>query len=100
MCACAKHVLRIVFPDFYSRHEIRNPLSAVLQCADNIMTSQQRFDASSDRVVLTKTMREMAESAETILHCGAHMKSIVDGEFLDFTSHLSSFAAFECFVRY
>lgn len=61
---------------------MRNPLSAILQCADTIMSLQQASDdnAIASPEVLSQRMRDTADSAETILQCGKHMKTIVDGE--------------------
>ncbi|KAF4631913.1 hypothetical protein G7Y89_g6216 [Cudoniella acicularis] len=60
-------------------HEMRNPLSAILQCADSISTSlkealkEQTFDANT-----TSVFQGSIENAETILLCAQHQKSIVD----------------------
>lgn len=63
---------------------MRNPLSAILQCAENIMSLQEGEDSSTaNSEVLGERMRDAVDSAETILQCGKHMKTIVDGKFSD-----------------
>ncbi|KAJ4425107.1 hypothetical protein N0V82_000162 [Gnomoniopsis sp. IMI 355080] len=58
-------------------HEMRNPLSAILQCADNISTTL--VDCLSKGVSPSEDMMESSlESAQTILLCVQHQKSIVD----------------------
>jgi len=51
-------------------HEMRNPLSAILQCADDISTA---LGAKTDTTSL-----EVVEAAQTITLCVQHQKSIVD----------------------
>ncbi|ATY62435.1 ethylene receptor [Cordyceps militaris] len=56
-------------------HEIRNPLSAILQCADDISSSL----ADADSTYPTKeTLAACHEAAATISLCVHHQKSIVD----------------------
>ncbi|KAJ9616637.1 hypothetical protein H2200_000356 [Cladophialophora chaetospira] len=60
-------------------HEMRNPLSAILQCADSITGSLSEMrDANS----LTKPQLDILEltidSAQTITLCAQHQKRIVD----------------------
>lgn len=75
-------------------HEMRNPLSAILQCADEIATTMTRFrdqlalkpEASSDTKQLTPGIKEniddniagTLEAAQTIGLCAQHQKRIVD----------------------
>jgi signal transduction histidine kinase len=62
-------------------HEMRNPLSAIVQCADSIISSHKVLkefdcgDANYQKILLTTL-----ESAETIVQCSKHMKTIVDGK--------------------
>ncbi|TVY90923.1 Hybrid signal transduction histidine kinase K [Lachnellula willkommii] len=61
-------------------HEMRNPLSAILQCADGISTSLNESlaeKASLDPELINK-IEGAIESAETIQLCAQHQKSIVD----------------------
>ncbi|KAI9742385.1 MAG: hypothetical protein M1818_003918 [Claussenomyces sp. TS43310] len=66
------------FVDIIS-HEIRNPLSAILQCADMISTSQTRFvkgGVSPDGFV--EALANNVEDANTIMMCARHQKRMVD----------------------
>ena len=56
-------------------HEIRNPLSAILICAEDIQNSLQnhRFDVQDAQLVA-----DCVEAANTITLCVQHMKTIVD----------------------
>jgi signal transduction histidine kinase/CheY-like chemotaxis protein len=55
-------------------HEVRNPLSAILHCAEDIMDVVQ--DGAQDDG--KKQMAKIAEAAETINLCVAHQKKIID----------------------
>ncbi|KAG9193014.1 hypothetical protein G6011_03049 [Alternaria panax] len=57
-------------------HEMRNPLSAILICADDIRDTltQYKFSCSSDQ----KMAEDCIEAAENITLCVQHQKSIVD----------------------
>ncbi|KAF3233141.1 hypothetical protein TWF192_002509 [Orbilia oligospora] len=56
-------------------HELRNPLSAILQSADEIqMTLDALIDIDADPAALAA----IQEAAETILACGEHQKKIID----------------------
>jgi PAS domain S-box-containing protein len=60
-------------------HEMRNPLSAILQSADSITSSLTEMQEEDG---LTKTQKELLEltmdSAQTITLCAQHQKRIVD----------------------
>ncbi len=60
-------------------HEMRNPLSAILQCADSITGSLSEMQATNG---LTKPQLDILEltidSAQTITLCAQHQKRIVD----------------------
>ncbi|KAF7562145.1 hypothetical protein G7046_g1987 [Stylonectria norvegica] len=58
-------------------HEMRNPLSAILQCADDISSS---LDAcvTSNVSPTHETIESCVESAHTIALCVQHQKSVVD----------------------
>lgn len=62
-------------------HEMRNPLSAIIQCADSVITSQNnprnptKYDDFHQKV-----SSATIEAAETILQCSKHMKNVVDGK--------------------
>lgn len=55
-------------------HEVRNPLSAILHCAEDIMDVVQ--DEAPDDA--KEQMARIAEAAETINLCVAHQKKIID----------------------
>lgn len=61
-------------------HEMRNPLSAIVQCADSIISSHGILKkmACYDETY-QKTLLATVDSAETIVQCSKHMKTIVDG---------------------
>ncbi|KAL5338215.1 hypothetical protein BJX70DRAFT_388757 [Aspergillus crustosus] len=55
-------------------HEVRNPLSAILHCAEDIMDVVQE----PGQEVARDQMARIAEAAETINLCVAHQKRIID----------------------
>jgi CheY-like chemotaxis protein len=61
---------------------MRNPLSAILQCADEISTSLSEFRASDDIVRAGDKISDLLDSgidaAQTISLCAQHQKRIVD----------------------
>ncbi|KAF2128014.1 hypothetical protein P153DRAFT_319207 [Dothidotthia symphoricarpi CBS 119687] len=60
-------------------HEMRNPLSAIVQCADSIITSHQAFEKSTrNQSVYRSILDTTIDAAETIVQCSKHMKTIVD----------------------
>ncbi|CZS88736.1 related to sensory transduction histidine kinase [Rhynchosporium graminicola] len=60
-------------------HEMRNPLSAILQCADGISSSlSDIIDDSNFDAKITASIKESIANAETIQLCAQHQKSIVD----------------------
>ena len=61
-------------------HEMRNPLSAILQCADEITTSltdYQTHNPSADQLI-SGLMDNSIDAAQTISLCAQHQKRIVD----------------------
>ncbi|EPS45434.1 hypothetical protein H072_602 [Dactylellina haptotyla CBS 200.50] len=59
----------------FTSHELRNPLSAILQSADEIqMTLDALVDIDADPAALAA----IQEAADTILACGEHQKKIID----------------------
>lgn len=56
------------------RHEVQNPLSAILRCAEDIMKVVQD-DAPGDS---KEQLARFAEAAETINLCVAHQQKIID----------------------
>jgi signal transduction histidine kinase/CheY-like chemotaxis protein len=61
-------------------HELRNPLSAILQCADDIQSTIKHSDLPESGLAQwpVEDIRSCLEAAQTISLCVAHQKSIVD----------------------
>ncbi|KAF2729271.1 hypothetical protein EJ04DRAFT_537938 [Polyplosphaeria fusca] len=62
-------------------HEMRNPLSAIMQCADGIISSFEEIqdDAqTSFPIAYSNFLDQVVDSARTISQCTMHMKRIVD----------------------
>lgn len=62
-------------------HEMRNPLSAILQSADSIVSSLQVTDSTSsnqDRTLAAHLVDDLVDAAHTIILCAQHQKRIVD----------------------
>jgi signal transduction histidine kinase len=57
-------------------HELRNPLSAILQSADSIMTGLDDKEARKSED--TEMLDGVLEAAQTIILCAQHQKCIVD----------------------
>ena len=59
-------------------HEMRNPLSAILQCADEISSSLQEFRNSDTESFDYDLISNNIDAAQTIALCAQHQKRIVD----------------------
>ncbi|PFH56161.1 hypothetical protein XA68_16967 [Ophiocordyceps unilateralis] len=59
-------------------HEMRNPLSAVLQCADQISNNIVSFSLHKDEGQLETFLEGCLDAANTINLCASHQKRIVD----------------------
>lgn len=59
-------------------HEMRNPLSAVLQCADQIANNITAFTTHEDRGQVETLLEGCLDAANTINLCASHQKRIVD----------------------
>ncbi|KAH7383344.1 hypothetical protein BKA66DRAFT_492648 [Pyrenochaeta sp. MPI-SDFR-AT-0127] len=60
-------------------HEIRNPLCAIVQCADSIISSHKDFEKTKGfQLAHRAVLRNTVDAAETIVQCSKHMKTIVD----------------------
>jgi len=61
-------------------HEMRNPLSAILHCADDISSALGEFRSSAEKSASLPPdlVDNCVEAAETIALCAQHQKSIVD----------------------
>lgn len=62
-------------------HEMRNPLSAILQCSDEITASLTEYrsteEGSNITVKLTELLEGSVDAAQTIALCAQHQKRIV-----------------------
>ncbi|KAF4445590.1 hypothetical protein F53441_10654 [Fusarium austroafricanum] len=58
-------------------HEMRNPLSAILQCADDI-TSAMQLCRTDDVEACKEVIESCLDASQTIALCVQHQKSIVD----------------------
>ncbi|KAF2634409.1 hypothetical protein P280DRAFT_463610 [Massarina eburnea CBS 473.64] len=62
-------------------HEMRNPLSAIMQCADGIVTSYPSVDNEftiPSPTTYASLLEQTLDAAQTIAQCAQHMKRIVD----------------------
>ncbi|KAJ1327825.1 two-component system, sensor histidine kinase and response regulator [Microdochium nivale] len=63
-------------------HEMRNPLSAILQCADEISGTLTKYKGTEEAKQLSDVLRSVVdgalEAANTITLCASHQKRIVD----------------------
>jgi signal transduction histidine kinase/CheY-like chemotaxis protein len=61
-------------------HEMRNPLSAIIQCADGISSSLSEYqaEATSQTTEMAEAIMSSIDNADTILLCAQHQKSVVD----------------------
>ncbi|EME46562.1 hypothetical protein DOTSEDRAFT_70542 [Dothistroma septosporum NZE10] len=59
-------------------HEMRNPLSAILQCSDEISTSLTKFRQGGERTIPDELIASCLDAAQTISLCSQHQKRIVD----------------------
>jgi PAS domain S-box-containing protein len=59
-------------------HEIRNPMSAVLHCTEDIIGSANKLLKQQDIATLPPILSGCLESAQTILYCIQHQKRIID----------------------
>ncbi|KAI8933809.1 hypothetical protein NX059_009512 [Plenodomus lindquistii] len=59
-------------------HEMRNPLSAILQCADEISTTLGDFRSSGSQNIDDTIVADSIDAAQTIALCAQHQKRIVD----------------------
>lgn len=67
-------------------HELRNPLSAVVQCADSVIASLQGLPLHDGKTAITdmdfeKIREEVVtsiDSLQTIVSCSLHQKRVID----------------------
>jgi signal transduction histidine kinase len=66
------------FIDFVS-HELRNPLSAIFQLAETIITSYPTTEGMQvSKTELSQALKQNIDNANTIIMCAKHQKRIVD----------------------
>lgn len=59
-------------------HEMRNPLSAILQCAEEISTSLADYKEGELKTIDSRVVSDCIDSAQTVSLCAMHQKRIVD----------------------
>jgi PAS domain S-box-containing protein len=59
-------------------HEMRNPLSAILQCADEVWASLGEINLTRTPAVDREAIENSLDAAKTIILCAQHQKRIVD----------------------
>ncbi|KAK4541919.1 hypothetical protein LTR36_007283 [Oleoguttula mirabilis] len=59
-------------------HEMRNPLSAILQCSDEIASSLTKLRDGGEKVVPDELISSCLDAAQIISLCSQHQKRIVD----------------------
>ncbi|KAH7051315.1 aerobic respiration control sensor protein-like protein arcB [Macrophomina phaseolina] len=61
-------------------HEMRNPLSAIIQCADGIINSHSSHLSTTEDIstAYRRLLESATDAAQTIVQCSQHMKCIVD----------------------
>jgi signal transduction histidine kinase len=65
-------------------HELRNPLSAVVQCADSVIATlsqlnPQQLNAKQEEVLKVKEqIMNCVDSLQTIISCSLHQKRVID----------------------
>jgi signal transduction histidine kinase len=59
-------------------HEMRNPLSAIVHCADAIASTLEEVNAGDLPAAAVVALEENAQSADVILQCANHQKRIID----------------------
>jgi signal transduction histidine kinase len=59
-------------------HEMRNPLSAIVHCADAIASTLDDVNAANLPAAAVEALNENAQSADVILQCANHQKRIID----------------------
>lgn len=59
-------------------HEMRNPLNAIIQCAEEASLLLEPHVTDQTRVITPETTMAAMEAVSTILYCGNHQKQIID----------------------
>jgi signal transduction histidine kinase len=58
-------------------HEMRNPLSAILQCSEEISSILSDFRSSGSQTIDASIVADSIDAAQTIILCAQHQKRIV-----------------------
>jgi len=63
---------------------MRNPLSAIMLCADGIANSLIEFQSlkKENEIMSQELLESNLDAAQTIVLCAQHQKRIIDGSFL------------------
>lgn len=59
-------------------HEVRNPVSAIIQCADSIVSSLNDLSTAPNQKARESLVENGIDSAQIIISCAQHQKRIVD----------------------
>ncbi|KAF3037385.1 hypothetical protein E8E12_007989 [Didymella heteroderae] len=59
-------------------HEMRNPLGAIMHCADAIVAMNEEHSSTENPTELCKTFAENKQNAKVILQCAKHQRRILD----------------------
>ncbi|KAF1933113.1 putative histidine kinase HHK15p [Didymella exigua CBS 183.55] len=65
------------FVDFVS-HEMRNPLGAIMHCADAIVAMTEKHSSARIAAECSATLADNKEKAKIILQCATHQRRILD----------------------
>jgi signal transduction histidine kinase/PAS domain-containing protein len=59
-------------------HEMRNPLGAIMHCADAIVAVAEEHSTAGMTIEHSETLAENTQNAKTILQCAKHQRRILD----------------------
>lgn len=59
-------------------HEMRNPLSAILQSADGIVSSMLELESSNSKNLPSDILQSTLEAAQTVMLCAQHQARIIN----------------------
>lgn len=59
-------------------HEMRNPLSAILQSADGIVSSMLELESTDSKDVPSEIVQSTLEAAQTVMLCAQHQARIIN----------------------
>jgi len=80
MTSCVSLIMWSLYSADFTSHEMRNPLSAILQCSDEISTSLTEFRMLEEEAQsgdkLSDVLESSIDAAQTIALCAQHQVSI------------------------